>query len=329
MTRLAAAGITSVLAVPDTGLLRGQSALVNVAPPPEPPQISNVAPYRRGVTVIQSPVAGHIAFTAGAAAAGGYPGSLLGTIAFVRQALYDARWQRDARAWSSRHQDQPRPVFEPALDALVPLLDGRLPAAFSASQRVEIERALAMAAEFTLASPIIVGGLEASDAAAELKAGGARVIYSLNFPSEPGRGRGAGRAGRGGAAVESARARRIRLNAPSVPAALLAAGIPFAFGSNGLDDQADFLGNVRRAVRDGGLAAEAALQALTSGAATLAGAGDRLGTLAPGKIANLIVTDGDLFADATRIRHVFVDGYAVDVEAAEAGGRGGRRGQNR
>jgi imidazolonepropionase-like amidohydrolase len=115
-------------------------------------------------------------------------------------------------------------------------------------------------------------------------------------------------------------------NAPKVPAALAAAGVPFAFSSGG-QDAADFVRGAGRVVTDGGLDADAALRALTIDAARLAGADDRIGSLEQGKIANLVVTDGDLL-DGGTVLHVFIDGRPIDVEepAAPAGGRGGRGG---
>ena len=58
-----------------------------------------------------------------------------------------------------------------------------------------------------------------------------------------------------------------------------------------------------------------AARALTIGAARIAGASERVGSIERGKIANVIVTDGDLFEEKTRIRHVFVDGREVILEA--------------
>ena len=69
------------------------------------------------------------------------------------------------------------------------------------------------------------------------------------------------------------------------------------------------------------------MRALTIDAARIAGAADRVGSLEKGKIANVIVTDGDLFEDRTRIVHVFVDGRKVEAEPpAPTGGRGRGRG---
>ena len=62
-----------------------------------------------------------------------------------------------------------------------------------------------------------------------------------------------------------------------------------------------------------GLGRDAALKALTLNAATMAGAADRLGSLDRGKIANLIVTDGDLFDEKSAIKHVFVNGRMVKL----------------
>jgi imidazolonepropionase-like amidohydrolase len=79
-----------------------------------------------------------------------------------------------------------------------------------------------------------------------------------------------------------------------------------------------------------GLDEAAALRALTLDAAKIANADRRLGSLDKGKIANVVVTEGDIFADNMRVRHVFVDGHKVELEAgAPAGGRQGGRGGRR
>ena len=63
-----------------------------------------------------------------------------------------------------------------------------------------------------------------------------------------------------------------------------------------------------------GLAPEAAVRALTINAAKIAGVADRLGSLEAGKIANVIVTDGDLFGDKTTVKHVFIDGRLMKLD---------------
>ena len=82
LTKLAAAGITSALAVPSGDVITGQSALVTVAAPPEEPQIGNVVEPRRGVVVMKAPVALHVTFPNRPRAGGNaYPESLMGVIA--------------------------------------------------------------------------------------------------------------------------------------------------------------------------------------------------------------------------------------------------------
>jgi imidazolonepropionase-like amidohydrolase len=324
MQRLAAAGITTVLAVPPSGLLKGESALVNVVAPPDEDDVSRVAGYRRGTVVIAAPVAQHVTFTIGRGGGAGYPAALLGDIAFVRQAFYDAKWQKEARAWAEKHKDQPRPEFEPALDALIPALDRRMPVSFEAGELREILRALAMAKEFNL-DPIVTGGVEADQAVADLRGANAKVILTVASGNPAPVGRGGGGGGRGG--DTPIRVTHMQQNAPKVPAALEKAGIPYAFASEGTQTPAEFLRGVSRAVKEGGLTPDQALRALTVNAAKIAGADARVGTLAKGKIANVLVVEGDLFADQPHIRRVFVDGRPVNIDVPPAQSPGaGRRG---
>lgn len=317
LARLASAGVTSILATPPGGVVQGRSALVNVAGPEEQPQIGNVGDYRQGLQVVRTPVALHVRYSGGGRG-GGYPVSLMGTIAFVRQHFLDAQHQRlvQERYQKAKAAGMPRPNYDPSLAALQPALDGQLPVAFEANAAREIVRVLNMAQEFKL-MPIVTGGGEADQVTDELKARNARVIYNVNFPTRsrvlpPD-------------ADEPIDTLRARANAPKVPAALEKAGVPFAFSSDGLREPRDFVRNVGRAVREG-LSEDAAIRALTITAAQIAGAADRLGSLERGKIANLVVTQGSLFDERLQIRHVFVDGRPVDTEAQPAGGagRGGR-----
>jgi imidazolonepropionase-like amidohydrolase len=318
LSRLASAGVTSVLATPPGVIVKGQSALVNVTGPMDEPQIGNVGDYRRGLQIVRTPVALHVEFP-GNVRGDAYPVSLLGAIAFVRQSFLDAQHQllTAQRYERVKAVGVPRPNYDPSLDALQPALAGRLPVAFQAEQAREILRALDMAQEFKL-DPVITGGREADLVASDLKARNARVIYSLNFPTRsrilpPD-------------ADEPVRDLRARARAAKVPAALDKAGLQFAFSSSGLREQRDFLRNVARAVKEG-LSPDAAVRALTINAARIAGAGDRLGSIEKGKIANVIVTDGDLFDDKTRIRYVFIDGRSVTMEEPQAERGRGRSGQ--
>jgi imidazolonepropionase-like amidohydrolase len=318
LARLANTGVTSVLATPPGVVIKGQSALVNVVGPADEPQIGAVADVRRGQQIVRTPVALHVEFAPGSRGEG-YPVSLLGTIAFVRQSFLDAQHQLlEQQRYERMKTGVTRPAYDPGLTALQPALAGRLPVAFEAGLSREILRALNMAQEFKL-DPVITGAREADQVAADLKARNARVIYSLNYPARsrllpPD-------------ADEPVRELRARAQAPKTPAALEKAGILFAFSSSGVREPRDFVRNAARAVKEG-LAPDAAVRALTINAAQIAGAANRLGSLEKGKIANVIVTDGDLFEDRTRVKHVFVDGRLIPVDDTPQPERRSGRGGN-
>ena len=317
--RLASAGITSVLSAPSGTIVKGRSALVNVSGPVDEPAIGNVGDYRRGLQVVKAPVALHIDFPNGARG-DGYPVSLLGVISFIRQSFLDAQYQQAVTQRYERSKSGAgRPSHDSSLDALQPALEGRLPVAFEVNTAREIARSLDMAKEFKL-DPMIYGAREADQVAADLKARNVRVIYNLNYPV---RSRALPPD-----ADEPIAALRARANAPRVPAALQRAGVTFAFSGTGLREPRDFVRNAARAVKEG-LPADAALRALTADAAKVAGAGDRLGTLEKGRIANVLVTEGDLFDERMKVKHVFVDGrlLAIDEAPVQPERRGGRGGQ--
>ena len=112
-----------------------------------------------------------------------------------------------------------------------------------------------------------------------------------------------------------------------MPGELAKAGVTFGFSSAGLSDPKDFVKNAAKAIK-AGLAEDAAIRALTTTAATIAGAGDRLGSIEKGKVANLVVSDGDLFDEKTKITRVFVEGrsIALDLTPTAPAGRGRGRG---
>jgi hypothetical protein len=105
---------------------------------------------------------------------------------------------------------------------------------------------------------------------------------------------------------------RFRDRAPSSPAALQKAGVKFAFYFEGSGAPKDALKNAKKAI-DAGLATDAALRAFTLNAAEILGVGDRLGSIEPGRIANLVVTDGDIFNEKTKVKMTFVDGRRYEV----------------
>ncbi|HEX4914575.1 MAG TPA: amidohydrolase family protein [Vicinamibacterales bacterium] len=291
LTKAAEAGITAILATPGSDGIRGQSALVLTSIGADVPQIGALADDRRGAVVLRTPVALHVGVADRPAGGDAYPNSLMGIIAFNRQAFLDAQWYQQAK-------NRPHSA---ALEAMQPAIAGRMPVAFRASTSRDVLRALDMAKMFKL-DPIITTARQVDDVTGDLKAANARVIYSLNFPAR--------QPSLAPDADEALSVLRDRANAPKGPAALEKAGVVFAFESNGLTDPKDFLKNAQKTVANG-LSKDAALRALTLNAATLAGAADRLGSLERGKIANVVITEGDLFDEKAIIKHVFVNGRQV------------------
>jgi len=92
--------------------------------------------------------------------------------------------------------------------------------------------------------------------------------------------------------------------------------VKFAFYSGGITAPKDALKAAKKSI-DAGLAPDAALRALTLSPAEIFGVADRLGSIENGKIANLVVTDGDLFEEKTKIKMVFVDGRKFEVREPE------------
>jgi len=306
LTKLAGAGVTSVLALPSGEVIAGQSAFVNVVAPPDDPQIGNIVDARRGLIVVKSPVALHVSFPNNPRVAGNsYPQSLMGVIAFVRQSFLDAQHYAVAKS------------DDPALEAMQPFIERKLPVTFEANRAREILRVLALAKELNV-RPIVAGAQGATAVAGDLKSQNVPVVYSLNYPQRP--------RTLAPDADEPIETLRARAEAPKTPAELAKAGVTFGFESAGLSDPKDFVRNAAKAVK-AGLAETAAIRALTIDAATIAGVADRLGSIEKGKAANLVVTDGDLFDEKTKITRVFVDGRAVALDATPApAGRGRGRG---
>jgi imidazolonepropionase-like amidohydrolase len=292
------AGITAILVAPSRGLFRGRSALV--------PLRDSAGPG----DVVRGTVAAHFGYQG---VPGDYPGTLLGVIAHQRQRLYDA--QRHGLLldrWRQNPKGMTRPENDPALEALVPVVRGEMPAFIEANSENEIRRAARLAKEFNLKLTVVgaTEGFQAADALA-----GQSAVVSTNFPRPTDMTRWSYRISLKPPAGDSAAwAREGARLAQGNAATLHRAGVKFALASGGARP-GDFLGNVRKAIA-AGLPAQAALEALTLRAAELAGAGDVLGSIEAGKIANLVVTEGDLLSDSAKVRTVFVDGIRYEVAPA-------------
>ena len=303
------AGITATLTAPRQGIYLGQSVLINLAG--ETPQDM----------IVQSPVGLNVAFNS---LRGTYPGSLMGVFAALRQTLLDAQHYRDAQVMYARSPaGMRRPAFDPSLAALQPVLAREMPVIMYANTQPEIERALNIAQEFNLRA-IIAGGMEAQKVAPRLKAMNVPVLLTLNLPRRTAPASPDGE-------PEPIEILRARVDAQKTAGALAAAGVRFAFQSGGAANPGDMLTSARRVMQHG-LTADQALRAFTVAPAEIMGVSNRLGSVEAGKIANLTIARGDLFADG-RVTQVFIDGrqYMVPVQAgamadAGQGAQGGRAG---
>jgi len=291
------AGFTSALVAPQRGIFPGFAALINLAG------------ERGGEMVVKTPVALHVTFsTGGAGGFRSYPGSLMGVLSYVKQTLMDARHYRQAwAAYNGGTRGRRRPEYDRALEHLQPVVAGRVPVFLPADTEVQIRRYLDLGEELG-ARFLLYGAHEGYRVAPLLAERKAAVLVSARWPerdrdADPER-------------EDSLRTLRLRDRAASTPAALHKAGARFAFYSDGTSNPRDVLRNVKKAV-DAGLPADAALRALTLSPAEILGVADVLGSIEPGKVANLVVADGDLFAERTRIKYVFVDGQKFTVPEEE------------
>jgi len=295
---LRGAGFTVAQVAPRAGVVRGTSAVVGLGDGPlggnalvaDAHQVVALQPQRQG-----------------------YPGSLMGVIAVIRQAFLDARWYRDAHAAYARHPGGARPPVDNALDALRDAVEGRQGVLFVADEMLQVLRAAALAKEAGVAARIVGAGDEYKRVA-RITATGAPLVVPVAFPEAPD-------VSTPEKAIEvTTEDLRHWQDAPGNPAALAKAGVTFALTANGLADPKTFGAAVGRAI-DRGLTEAQALAAVTTVPARLLGLESRVGTLVPGRIANLTVTRGTLFRGGA-VREVWVDGVRYETAKDETTPKG-------
>jgi hypothetical protein len=267
--------------------------------------VINLAGDKIGPMVVAAPAG--LYMTLGSRGFSSFPGSLMGVIAYFRQLFLDADHYRAA---SEKYAGNPlghkRPDYDRALDGVLRAQRILLPA----NRLVEIERMAALARDLRRPA-VLYGGREAYRAAEALRVNGVPVIVNLQWPERD--------KDEDPELKESLRTLEMRELAPSGPAVLAKSGVRFAFYSTEMDKPASMWTSLQKAIV-AGLSKADALRALTLSAAEIYNIADRTGSIEPGKIANLVVTDGDLFQDRPRVKYVFVDGVkfepAADTEAA-------------
>ena len=277
------AGITSIVVMPSGGLLSGQAAVLRLV--------------NGGVSdmLLRAPV-GQVA-NLGATDAS----PRAETLARLRELLEDARVYRTRRADYERAQLRVLAASRLDLEALLPVLDGRVPLVVNVDRASDIEAAMTIAREFKL-KLVVRGGAEAWLVADRLAAAkipvlaGAMTSIPITFATLGQRQENPGLLAKAGVAVtlignadggsvEAFTARNVRYEA----------GNAVAYGMDW----------------------NAALRAITLTPAETFGVSDRVGSLAVGKLADVVIWSGDPFEFATRAEQVFVSGVRIVTPSRE------------
>ena len=279
-------GFTTGYLMADKGIFRGGGRLVNL-------NSGNDGELSTSLSTTG------IAFEYGGWESIDYPGSLLGSIALIRQTLYDAQWYGQAQTiWNQYPSGNKKPEKDDALEALS--AHTGQPFVFYVNDDINAMRAIKISREFQLNLWMIGSGHEYRRMK-ELSKASPFVILPVNFPSPPD--------------VSSAEyAAEVNLRklrhwdmAPDNAKRLVEGGIPFSITSARLKDRSKFKSNLSRSVTRG-FDEYLALSALTTIPAEKLGVSEYLGTLENGKMANLMICDGNYFDKDSKVSSVWIEG---------------------
>ena len=296
------AGFTTALMAPSAGMLRGSSVL------------ANLGDGGMSHNLLRRDVAQH-AHLHERSPDGSYPQSLMGAVALFRQTLLDAAWQQRARSAWQADPAQARPEWLHGMDALAPVLAGDQPLVFESKDVLDSLRILDLVdAETDL---VLIGNGEEYKRLGDFDRKVPHIL-PLDFPGAPdveseedGAGNGENSGGDQNRDVSLEELRHWK-NAPENPVRMAAAGFPVLFTAHGQSDPADLFAQVARSIEHG-LDSDVALAALTTGPAEWLGIADRAGRVAEGYMANLVLVEGDLFAEKPTISEVWVDGHRFEL----------------
>jgi imidazolonepropionase-like amidohydrolase len=270
-------GVTTFVVLPTGGLVSGQAALLDLVP---------------GTTtdmIVRAPVA-MVAEVGDAQTAGVNSRGEL--IVKLRELLDDTRFFRTHRDAFDRAQTRPFAASRLDLQAMIPVIEGRLPLLVVVDRASDIDAAMRLARDFNV-KLMIGGGAEAWMMADKLAAAKIPVLTGAmnNIPA-------------GFAALGQRQENAGLLRKAGVQVALI--------GNSGGGDEEAF--NVRNLKQEAGNAVaygmtwDDALRAVTLAPAEMFGVADRVGSLQPGREGNVVVWSGDPFEFTTRAEHVFVRG---------------------
>jgi imidazolonepropionase-like amidohydrolase len=304
-------GFGALLAAPAGQILSGQSALV----------VTREAAPRDAV--VRAGVFDHAGFDA---TGPGYPSTLMGSIAQLRQFLLDAAWQRDLAQRRAAGKPGPRLPFDADLEAIGPALRGERRVCCEAQSADDVDRWLELADAHHLRIAI-AGGREAWKRAGVLAQRKVPVLLTLAWGEEPPDPDAKDAKKKEVSAADAPwtyeeplasrrERRRLWLEDRDGALRLAAAGVDFAFGT-GKDKPKELLERVRQLVA-AGLPRDAALRALTQGAAAILGVDPALGRLEEGRDAAFAVWTKDPLTDKdAQVSWLVVDGHAIDLRPKE------------
>lgn len=299
-TRLRSQGFVAVQTIPAHGLLRGATTVVRLGD------------GDANLQIVRPDVWQSLSFRRSSQPSGGYPTSMMGAVALLRQTLLDAQWYSAARAAFADQPGLTPPETNRALEALATVRDRGTPFLIDTQDENDFLRAAQLADEFDLQVVIRGSGKEYRRLPAIVDTG-LPVVVPVNFPSAPEVG-----TPEAAMTVSLEQLRHWHL-APENPARLVKAGVPLVLTAH--DSGGDFVKNLRSAVRRG-LAPDEALAALTTRPAQMLGIDDRYGSLGKDKAASFFIADGDLFEAETKITEVWVDGRRYPVQESKEDPRG-------
>jgi imidazolonepropionase-like amidohydrolase len=275
-------GFGAVLTHKADGISRGTGALVTLA-----------TEGREHEAIITSKAGYFLSFRKGSSTQN-YPSSLMGCISLLRQTYLDGQW------YKTEGYKEERNLSLEAWNAAQ-----ALPQIFEASDKLDILRIAQIGKEFNVKYLVKTSGDEYQRLDA-VKAAGNPLIVPLVFPENPD-------------VKDPYEALNVSLKelkhwelAPANPARLEAAGVPFALTAAGLKEKNKFWENLRKAL-EYGLSEQTALQALTYSPASFINQYNQLGSLEAGKVANFIITNGNVFQKETKILQNWVQGRPLEV----------------
>jgi len=273
-------GITTALAVPSGNLVSGQAVLIDLD----------------GATIEQMVVKSPVGIVADLSESGkdDAGGSRAEIAARLRQVFRDALEYERRKTDFGRAQMRPLAASAGDLEALLPVLHGRVSLIALANRRSDIETALRLAKEFRL-KLILAGAAEGWEIAGAIAAAGVPVLVEPmdNIPGYDSLG--------------------IRYE----NAALLAkAGVTVALLETDTHQSRNLRQQAGNAVAYG-MTWDQALRAVTLSPAEIFGVADRYGSLEPGKVANVVVWSGDPFEFTTGVEHVLIRGKEIPLKSRQ------------